>query len=134
MVEADGIPPTASTASTGFGIRYIENWAYALSGEIAVGTKITLLEFTTGSGFIVASMQFSIGEDTTDNIVFETLFNDQVVSGVLVENQYSLQPANAIKLVVPPFTIIKVTGVNHSGAPTARKGYAIFTGRVHGVE
>ena len=134
MTEADVIQPSASTASTGKGIRYIGNRAYALSGEIGIALEITLLEFTTGSGFIVGSMQFSIGEDTTDNIVFETLFNDQVVSGLLVENQYSQQPANALKLVVPPLTIVKVTGINHSGVPTARKGYAIFTGRVYGAD
>ena len=133
MTAAD-VQPSASVASTGFGLRYIRNRAYALSGEIGIAGEITLLEFTTGSGLIVGSMQFSIGEDTTDNIIFETSFNDQIVSGVLVESQYSLQPANALELVVPPLTIVKVTAENFSGVPTARKGYAIFTGRVYGAE
>ena len=38
MPETDTIPVSASVASTGTGIRYIGDNAYAISGQIGVGT------------------------------------------------------------------------------------------------
>ena len=62
MTEADVIQPSASVASTGKGIRYIGEYAYAYSGSLAVGTGAfeDLLEFTTGSGIIRAKNPSSI--------------------------------------------------------------------------
>jgi len=73
----------ASQTIVGPGLQFTQdnNYCYALSGQIAVGNSITLLEYTTDSAFIVGDMQFSVGEDTTDNLVFETYFNGVIVSG-----------------------------------------------------
>ena len=54
MPETDTIPVSASIASTGTGIRYIGDYAYAYSGIVqASGSDTTALDFTTGSGVIV---------------------------------------------------------------------------------
>ena len=56
MPETDTIPVSASIASTGKGIRYIGDHAYAYSGAVALDNTTdenTYLEFTSGSGYIV---------------------------------------------------------------------------------
>ena len=69
MPETDTIPVSASVASTGPGIRYIGDHAYAYSGVITVNnTTTTLLDFTTGVGYIVAKYQPSVNTDTSDNM------------------------------------------------------------------
>ena len=60
MAEAS-VPPEASVASTGKGIRYVGNWAYAHSGSVTnvdtgAAAQTTILDFTSGSGFIVAKL------------------------------------------------------------------------------
>ena len=66
MPETDTIPVSASVASTGTGIRYIGDYAYAYSGVISVvdGNETELLGFTTGSGVIVAEYVFYYAGDS----------------------------------------------------------------------
>ena len=60
MPETDTIPVSASVASTGLGIRYIGDWAFAYSGLWASSTtESTELDFTTGSGIIVGTVQLN---------------------------------------------------------------------------
>ena len=65
MPETDTIPVSASVASTGKGIRYIGDYAWALSGDIATSSTayIEHLAFTTGSGFIVAEFNLIGGNN-----------------------------------------------------------------------
>ena len=61
MPETDTIPVSASIASTGKGIRYIGDYAYALSGKVACNnTGATIIESITGSGFIIANFEILI--------------------------------------------------------------------------
>ena len=67
MPETDTIPVSASVASTGLGIRYIGDWAFALSGIIGVtNSETTLLEFNSGAGLISGIFQNYRG--TGDNL------------------------------------------------------------------
>ena len=60
MPETDTIPVSASIASTGKGIRYIGDYAYAYSGALVLETSlIDFLNFTTGTGFIVGKVQIN---------------------------------------------------------------------------
>ena len=60
MPETDTIPVSASVASTGTGIRYIGDHCYAFSGAVsASGSEQTLFDFTTGTGYIVATLTFN---------------------------------------------------------------------------
>ena len=60
MTEADVIQPSASVASTGLGIRYIGDYAYAYSGIQSIdNNETTQLEFRTGGGVIVATILFN---------------------------------------------------------------------------
>jgi len=43
MAMAEALPPDASTASTGLGLRYIGDWAYAFSGAFNSTTSSRLI-------------------------------------------------------------------------------------------
>ena len=68
------------------GLNYIGEYCYAYSGLIQVTTASELLNFTTGKNLIRAKFQFTMGEDTTDNIVWEITLNGNVISGSLNES------------------------------------------------
>ena len=135
MTEADVIQPSASIASTGKGIRYIGNWAYAYSGAVTVtNTETDLLNFTSGSGLIDATIQFNYAVNSGDDFQYKVYFNDVEVQGYIVANagQYT-SPDNRIKLVIPPFTLVRCTADNIEGS-TGRLQIVSLTGRVYGAE
>ena len=80
MAKAEGLPPTASVASVGPGINYIANWAYAYSGSVTTGgaasADTTYLNFTTGSGFIIAQFQFIETYSASADRYIDLTFND----------------------------------------------------------
>ena len=55
MTDTDTIPVSASVASTGKGIRYIGDYAYAYSGNYEANTTVIegIIDFTSGAGVIV---------------------------------------------------------------------------------
>ena len=59
MPDTDTIPVSASVASTGPGIRYIGDHAYANNNASATDTETTILEFTTGTGYIIGEFNFN---------------------------------------------------------------------------
>ena len=136
MTEADVIQPSASIASPGLGIRYIGNWAYAYSGEVAVdNTEISLLEFTTGSGLIVGEMQVGSKNAENEDYEMKIYFNDLVIFSNTFHQQGAtyVDIAPAVPLIIPPFTLLKVTMDNI--ADTDSRNWTMgFTGRVYGAE
>jgi hypothetical protein len=98
---------------------------------VLVGSVTTLLDFTSGSNLAVTKFQFTMGEDTTDNLVWEILMNGSLISGSLNESGQAGNPLQPINIVLPPYTEILVRAQNFSGAPTARKCYALISGRVY---
>ena len=131
MVEAEGIPPTASTASVGLGINYAAEWVYAYSGDVTLAADLnnptTMLEFTTGSGIIIGKIGWGSdtvgGNDTRVNISMngERIFICRYAAGQYESND---QPLN---VVIPPFTTVLVA----IGAEVSVTGTAILTGRVY---
>jgi len=138
MLEAEGIPPTASTASVGPGIRYVSKWAYAYSGLIgATDVETSLLHFfTSGKGIIKATVQFMYAAVSNDPFKYRVYLNNLIVAqyGVTMSGDYS-QPESGpendnILLIIPPLTEVKVTAENE-GSSNARDQCAIMTGRVY---
>jgi len=140
MPHTDVIPTSASTASTGKGIRYIGNWAYAYSGlYISVTSENTELDFTTGSGIIVGTVQLnnpvdddnpSLANVSTANIKFNGI-SIAIISGSSTDagtNRSVIQ-----KVVIPPLTRVVITVVSN-GNEADRYGSLILTGRVYGAE
>ena len=137
MPQTDTIPVSASIASTGTGIRYIEDWAYALSGEVDTpgqNTDVTLLDFTSGSGLIFSKFLFGVFSESNNNISFSVKFNGAVVMGYTVSGAIGdAQSSNYLPLIIPPFTRVECIGRNLESA-SAIPILCSIAGRVYGVE
>lgn len=121
----------SNPAGTGKTLHTVGDFAYAYSGVIQVTSGTNLLQFETGSFLFVGTIQYMMGEDTTDNIVFETSLNSEVITGSLNEAAQSGNPLNPIPLVLPAYSRVSCDATNFSGAPTQRKCYAVITGRIY---
>tara|TARA_Y100000310_G_scaffold306919_1_gene348493 strand:- start:296 stop:724 length:429 start_codon:yes stop_codon:yes gene_type:complete len=112
MMKAEPLPPDASVASTGLGIRYVGEHAWAASGEVTVtaGTSpITMLDFTTGSGYIIANIDFTLDQTNLSASAkwgWLIKLNDQTVLNYLTEvaSTRGNNDVDATKLLIPPFT------------------------------
>ena len=140
MTEADVIQPSASIASTGKGIRYIGNYAYAYTGPIAASTTdVTVLDFTTGSGLIFGEFQLngalsgaapSTNEQTTGTIYFNDIMVTRMSSG---NSAIDSPMSQRQKLIIPPFTTVLVT-FDMEGVTAGVFATGVFIGRVYGAE
>jgi len=138
MALAESLPPDASTASTGLGLRYIgRDYAYAYSGLYQIASSDVLhLDYTTGSGFIVgnficsgAVLAGTLANGTVS--VFKINFNDLEIVVVKVDTATEDMPTLLeCPLVIPPFT--RVTVNVESGASFADMKTSIqLIGRVY---
>tara|TARA_Y100000310_G_scaffold285832_1_gene309565 strand:+ start:361 stop:792 length:432 start_codon:yes stop_codon:yes gene_type:complete len=142
MMKAEPLPPDASTASTGLGIRYVGKdpmHAYAYSGTINVtATPINLLDFTTGAGTIFATLKVmqATAAAEGDDVLASLLFNEQyifrMVLGKNAFQEFDPNSATATQIVIPPNTLVQVELDNLSGSDADMS--AILTGKVYGVK
>ena len=134
MPHTDTIPVSASTASTGTGIRYIGDWAYAYSGAIQAANEndVTMLDFTTGSGIIKAKIQFESDSFVQQVYYFRVRLNDIIMMDVIWDSSPTLNSTLfPLHLILPPFTAVRVSwGLSND----TKNGYATLTGRVYGAE
>ena len=135
----EAVPINASVASTGKGIRYIgKEWAYAYSGLFVGATDPnTVLDFTTGSGIIVGTIQLNapvdddnptVGTETTCNIQFNGVSISilKATTGAADNAPGSIdQP-----VIIPPFTRV-ICIVDSSAIESDRFGSVTLTGRVY---
>lgn len=117
MAKAEGIPPTASVASLGFGIQYIGNHIYGASGEINTNNNVlTALEFTSGSGYILAFIYWGVDItdfDTDKNVGLEIKLNDllfyQTRGQLSASGDWDGIVGNIkVEFLIPPFTPVKI--------------------------
>jgi len=141
MPHTDVIPTSASVASTGFGIRYIGNYAYAYSEPLdASTTQATLLEFDTQSGFIVASVNYSgyMGPDGNSASngargICSIYFNAIRVYQIMTDNDSgNMAQTYGPQLIIPPGTTVTVKSTAAS-TTTDYVAQCAITGRVHGA-
>ena len=142
MTEADDIQPSASIASTGLGLRYIgKDHCYAFSGTfVASDSEQTLFNFTTGSGYIVATLTMAapIRMNTTDVASgyirgWQLDFNGQTVGLFKADAGPEDMPTEIeVTILIPPFTAVVLTCIDN-GASANFTGTANITGRVYGA-
>jgi hypothetical protein len=139
MAKAEGIPPTASTASVGPRINYLGQHIYAFSGQIIVANAtVTCLEFTSGAGYIMANFTQSIDSTAIDQgqlIGFSIELNEVVVNS-FVEFVRSMAGQEFLGLqtyefLIPPFTL--VTTKAYTDDSSNNPFYHTMTGRVYDV-
>jgi len=136
MAKAEGIPPSASVASVGKSLRYLGDHCYAYSGLYGASTTgQTVLDFTTGTGYIVATFQLNGNiNDTGGGFVaaWSTVaFNGVNIAVLKTASSAEDSPTTAtVHLVIPPFT--RVEGNIDSASDSASAyGSLVFTGRVY---
>ena len=139
MTEADDIQPSASIASPGFGLRYIGQHCYAFSGAVAaLDSEQTVLDFTTGSGYIVATLTMTAPINMaaiTAGIIrgYQLDFNGQTVGLYKTESAQEDMPTDTeVQILIPPFTAVVLTCID-SDANAAYLGTVNITGRVYGA-
>ena len=136
MTEADVIQPSASIASVGKGIRYIGDYAYAMSGSVVStsGTEapnVLLLDFTTGSGFIDSQILFVSTVASNNKLFFKIDFNEIEILRAVSQVYYEVN-ISPMRVIIPPRTRVEVFwGV---GNETADTGSCIISGRVYGAD
>ena len=134
MTAADVIQPSASIASTGKGIRYVGNWAYAYSGSVGVDNNETaLVESVSQSGIIVAEFQPQYLVKSGDDYFFQVYLNDLVVIGLHLIAADTYTPYEKSKVIIPPLTLVKITAQNTTDSSNNNVA-AVLTGRVYGAD
>jgi len=111
-----GNPVAGSNPSgTGSSINYIGNHAYGYSGVIAVdNVEKSLLQFSTGSLYIVAKVQFNTGGSGNKDFLYKIKVNSEVVQ----EYIYTGSPAdraradNYIPILLPPNSNVVMSAQN----------------------
>jgi hypothetical protein len=137
------VQPEASVVQTGFGIRYVGDYAYAFSGAYeAATTAFTMLEFTTGSGVLRAEfclnglVRFTADVDQGGDCGFQISLNDVIVA-ILRLDTVSTSPGGPgalfSRMILPPFTKVEVQGVSKEDNANEHMSCNMH-GRVYGVE
>ena len=137
MPEGVGYGPQF-TASTGLSLNYINKFAYAHSGSVDVDDNITtLLDFTTGSSVMVATIQnfyagVSSGSQPSPNVQFQTKLNGEVVTSyVTFDAAADNSVKNEVHIIIPPYTQVVLTGINAETSATIQL-LAIVTAQIYG--
>jgi hypothetical protein len=112
--------------------------AYAYSGSKTVtATPSDLLQFQTNSEYIVGEFkpQQAVASATGNDILVNIYFNDILIVGyVMGKNaftEYDPSATTETKLIVPPFTDVRVEMDNLSGGSDTM--CVTFTGRAYGM-
>jgi len=134
------VQPNASVAATGLGIRYIGNdHCYAFSGAVeALDSSQTMFDFTTGSGYIVATLTMTAPinmANISDGRLrgYQLDFNSQTVGLYKVESGMEDMPTMIeAQILIPPFTAVVLTCIDNANSDFLAT--ANITGRVYGTD
>ena len=135
MPHEASVQPEASIVSTGFGIRYIGSHCYAFSGLVGVtNAEESLLDFTTGSGYIVGKIQFNYAVYSTSDFAFRVRFNGAVIQSYAVTASGNYTESDVpIHVIIPPFTRVQCQAERIDGSGDINQ-IVTLTGRVYGAE
>jgi len=141
MAEPDTILVSASTASTGKSIRYIgKEHCYAFSGTfVALNSTQTMFDFTTGSGYIVATLTLTCPINMAAITAgihrgYQLDFNGQTVGLYKLQSTDEDMPSDTeVQILIPPITAVILTCIDSSSS-NDYLGTANMTGRVYGAE
>ena len=121
----------SNPAGIGFGFNYIGDHAYAFSGPISTNNnETTLLSFTTGAHYIVATFQAQYFSDNNDVYVHKLKMDSQEVVGFEFNGSNNADGAIAREIIIPPFTKVVATAVNSTDTSSNNVGATII-GRVY---
>jgi len=127
----EAVPANAAIASTGLGIRYVGDYAWAASGPISSADTIeTMLDFTSGTGIILAKVEFLHTVITGIAIQFYIKFNGETVLAFISDGVPNYNGSHTYRILIPPITRVLITWTQDG---TSKDGYAFLSGRVYGA-
>jgi len=133
MLEAEGIPPTASTVVPGLSLNYAGDWVFAYSGLIAVpavgAANTTMLSFNSGNGSILGKLSWHSEATTTEDEFIVIKLNGAEVMHTRYSHAYHASADQPYRMLIPPFTEVLMLFGNSSGTDAT----FTFTGRVYNV-
>jgi len=120
---------SGGSAGTGKGLNYIGAYAFAYSGEVSVNNVETdLLNFSTGSGVIIATLNFNKNTGDGDDIQYQAYVNSEVIQGWI--HDYSARGyRNIVNVIIPPYSQFKATATNDTSS-TGRNVVCSLTAEV----
>ncbi len=140
------VQPGASVAATGLGIRYIgtdPQHCYAYSGLFpATVAPATVLDFTTGSGYIVGIMQLNAPADDDNptavrtglaNIKFNNVSVALLLSGTDANDVPARPQSVKQEFILPPFTRVVVEAESDTDSSDMFLS-VVLIGQVYGAE
>ena len=90
---------------------------YAYSGNISVNDNYTtLLEFNTGKGYILATIQPAIMDAVTDDYEYQISLNGDQLMSTFIDSYKAYSPYQEIELLLPPNSYFKIQGKNRSNS------------------
>ena len=121
------------------GLSTVGNHCYAYSGAILVtdGANSTMLEFTTGKQYIVATFNFGTGDSQisgSKDIGYQISFNGNIIfsqfsesdsDGTLIYDGASFP----VQILIPPLTAVKIEG--YTSDTDNLECFGKITGRVY---
>ena len=137
LVGGGGAGNTAGSnpSSTGSGLNYAFDYAWAMSGQISADDiETTLLEFSTQQGIIVAHVQFNSMNGLSQDCGYRIYINNEVIQNFLAGNHavdYRGQPNNSIEILIPSFATVKITAQNQTDAVSLTNQVVTIVGRVY---
>ena len=117
-------------------INFIGDCCFAYSGVKDYGgvqhQEYTILDFVNGPNFVKAEFQWLFSEYQSDDTIAMIKFNDVIMMESYFNDPRQNNPYgfNPLKLVIPPFTEVKVIFINKATA-SAWEVTASMTGKVY---
>jgi len=107
----------------------IGSHVYAYSGPVSVDDNYTtLLEFNTGKGYIIATLQPAVMDAVTDDYEYKILLNGEQLMSTFTDNYKAYSPYSEVELLLPPNSHFKVQGANRANSNANNVGI-IFVGK-----
>jgi len=111
------------------GLAIVSDRCYAYSGEVSVTNSLkTLLEFQTESKVTVIEYFPIYFTNNSEDFLYTVNLNGQAIHAVVLNDQDNT-PFVGIKLLIPPNTLVTVTGICIDAA--TRTIGALMTGRIY---
>lgn len=135
LVGGGGAGNTAGsggTAGTGQGLNHVGDRVFAYSGVIIVNNVVTtLLEFTTGSEYIVADFQFQYYDSAGDDAQYTIQLNGEVSTGYSITGgTQTSNSAGILRMILSPYTKVVCTARNSTDTSNHEQ-LVTMTGRVY---
>jgi len=118
----------ATFLGTQKGFTVVGNRHYATSGSTAFSGETTLIEAVTGRYYTKSFVQYGMDSATSGDVTTRVYLNGIVVMGHETNDSATLDRRDALKLIIPPNTTLKITMQLSTGSST---GFCIVTGRIY---